>query len=272
MRITKRVSRFIKRIIPSKVVPIYVTIPENRILEGKIAVVTGGSSGIGLAIAKKLHDAGASIIIVGRNLEKLQNVALNNKFDYLCTDISNVMDIEKAVERLVDKNTIPSILVNCAGLGQSGDFWSISEDMWDRIIDTNLKGTFFFSQKIARLWIDKGIEGHILNVSSSSAKKPAWGPYQISKWGIRGFTLGLAKQLLPYGIVVNAIAPGKTATEMMNYDLAQEDLSIKIGQPIKRYITPEEIANLSLFMVSNYGNAVIGDTFYMTGGNGLIEL
>lgn len=117
---------------------------------------------------------------------------------------------------------------------------------------------------------EHSIKGHILNLSSSSALRPAWGPYQMSKWAIRGFTLGLAEQLQPYGIVVNAIAPGQTATPMLG-KTALGDLYNNYALA-GRYITPEEVANLAVFMVSDMGNMVVGDTFYITGGSGTISL
>lgn len=115
---------------------------------------------------------------------------------------------------------------------------------------------------------EKGIKGHILNLSSSSALRPAWGPYQISKWAIRGLTLGLAEKLQPCGIVVNAIAPGQTATPMLGKtDCSDISNSYALAG---RYIMPEEVANLAVLMVSDMGNMIVGDTFYITGGSGLI--
>lgn len=126
------------------------------------------------------------------------------------------------------------------------------------------------SQAVSQFMIEKKSKGHILNITSSSALRPAWTPYQMSKWAIKGFTLGLADTLIPYGIIVNAIAPGPTATPMLN---KQEGDSIyEPYTPARRYATPEELGSLAVFMVSSAGDMIVGDTVYMTGGSGTITL
>lgn len=112
--------------------------------------------------------------------------------------------------------------------------------------------------------------GHILNVSSSSALRPAWSPYEMSKWTIKGFIKGLADTLIPHGIIVNAIAPGQTATPMIGVD-PNGDIDAP-GIPIERYGSPQEIAHLATILVSSYGDLVVGDTLYATGGSGVISL
>ena len=112
------------------------------------------------------------------------------------------------------------------------------------------------------------IQGNILNVSSSSAIRPASNSYGLAKWGIRGMTLGFAKHLSADGIVVNAIAPGPTATSML-LDAGNKDIN-RPSSPSERYATPEEIANLAVILVSDLGRMVNGDTVYVTGGCGLL--
>ena len=137
----------------------------------------------------------------------------------------------------------------------------------DKIMNTNVKGTFFMCQKVVEHMKKNGIKGHILNISSSSALRPAWGPYQMSKWAIAGFTKGLAEKCQPYGIVVNALAPGQTATPMLG--ISNDDIYNGYAMA-GRYIMPQEIANLAVFMISDMGNMIVGDTFYMTGGSGVV--
>ena len=164
------------------------------------------------------------------------------------------------------------ILVNAAGIAPiSGynNFFNTTEETYDSIMDINIKGTFFVSQVIARYMIDKHIQGHILNISSSSALRPAWTPYELSKWAVNGFTKGLADSICRYGITVNAIAPGPTATSMTG--LGNNDSIYHFSSPMGRYSTPEEIANLALFLVSSTGNMIVGETVYMTGGSGTIS-
>ena len=174
----------------------------------------------------------------------------------------------RSAAELFPENRI-DILVNCAGVINHSRFEEISEEEYDSIMDINTKGTFFMCQAMGKFMIDRHIKGHILNVSSSSALRPAWTPYQMSKWAVRGFTLGLADTLLPYGIIVNAIAPGPVATKMLGK--SETDNIDNPSCPIGRYALPGEIASLATFMVSDLGDMIVGDTFYMTGGSGTIR-
>ncbi len=256
-----------------KIQPIIVPVEKEKLLNGKVALITGGTSGIGLAIAQAFQNAGAKVIIAGTNQAKLETAL--EKMGGVKGLLIDVRDTEhlpdkvKEAEALFDENKI-DILVNSAGIVVKHDFWGIDEEEYDRIMDTNAKGTFFMSQAVGKAMIEKQVKGHILNVTSSSALRPAWTPYQMSKWAVRGLTLGLADTLLPYGIVVNAIAPGPTATPMLG---KTEGSSIsEPNNPSKRYAMPEEIASMAVYMVSDAGRMIVGDTVYMTGGSGTITL
>ena len=182
----------------------------------------------------------------------------------------NLMD--KKVSNAADmfpENRI-DILVNCAGVISKGSFEEITEEEYDRVMDINMKGTYFMSKAVCKHMMRNKVKGHILNVSSSSALRNAWSPYQISKWAIKGFTKGLADEMISHGIVVNAIAPGPVATTMLGRE--DGDTLYNETNPAGRYSTPEEIANLAAFMVSNMGDMIVGDTFYITGGSGVITL
>ena len=143
-----------------------------------------------------------------------------------------------------------------------------TEHDFDRVLDTNLKGVFFLSQIFSKYLIKNHIPGNILNIASSSSLRPAVSAYTLSKWGIRGLTMGLAKSLAKYGITVNGIAPGQTATPMLH---APKDNLSNNTCPLGRWILPEEIANGALFLVSDLGRAVVGDILYMTGGSALLS-
>ncbi|MBQ8117269.1 MAG: SDR family oxidoreductase [Lachnospiraceae bacterium] len=162
------------------------------------------------------------------------------------------------------------ILVNAAGTNSHKDFLEVTEDEYDAVMNVNAKGTFFMSQAIAKYMIENNIKGHILNITSSSALRPAKTPYHMSKWAVRGLTLGTADRLLSHGIIVNALAPGPVATEMLGKQ--EEDSIYKEGQPSGRYAMPQEIANMAVMLVSEMGNIVVGDTLYATGGSGVISL
>lgn len=116
--------------------------------------------------------------------------------------------------------------------------------------------------------VENKIKGNILNITSSSSLRPAISPYIISKWGERSLTLGMAKKYLPYGIIVNGLAPGSTLTPMLN-KAEDNDLYLDYS-PSKRYAAPEEIANLATVLVSKMGRMIVGDTIYATGGAGII--
>lgn len=202
----------------------------------------------------------------------VKNYRRGGKAHYLVIDVTDVSSMPEKVRLAASESSAGKIdiLVNSAGLVSHSDFYHMTEKEYDSIMDVNAKGTYFMSQAVGKFMIEKKIKGHILNVTSSSALRPAWTPYQMSKWAVRGLTLGLADALLPYGIVVNAIAPGPVATPMLG---KQEGDSIYNGtSPSGRYAMPEEIAQLAVFMVSDMGNLIVGDTFYMTGGSGTITL
>lgn len=248
----------------------------GEILIKRKALVTGGSSGIGFAIARSFINNGAEVIICGRNENKLAEAKQKiiaecscrpEKIDILPLDISDVDRMRgKLNEYLRDK--IIDIFVNCAGINGGNLFPNTSEDDYDIILETNLKGMYFISQEIAKYMVEHKIEGNILNITSSSALRPGISPYIVSKWGERSLTLGMAKKYLPYGIIVNGLAPGSTLTPMLkNND--DNDLYLDYS-PSKRYAAPEEIGNLATMMVSNMGRMVVGDTLYATGGAGLL--
>lgn len=244
---------------------------QDHLLEGRTALITGGTSGIGLAIAKAYHNSGCDVVIAGRNKERLQEACAsinkensNHKASYIVMDMTNTDMLKQAFEN-AEKNTVHGfdILVNNAGFmgGRSND-----EQEFDQVIGTNVKGVYFLSNIFSDTLIRKHEQGNILNILSSSSFRPATNPYAISKWGMRGFTIGMARKLIKHNIVVNAIAPGPTATPMLKKEGAKN--LIKNNSPIGRYILPEEIANIALILVSDMCRSAVGEIFCMTGGSG----
>lgn len=266
----KKGVRFLKR---KEQVPIMKVATSEDLLENHVALITGGNSGIGFSIAKKFVESGCAVIIAGRSESKLQSCVkiLGEKAKYITLDVSDVNDIREKipVARKLFSGEI-DILVNCAGVGVKHSFWDIDEKEYDNIMNTNTRGMFFASQIVSEYMVNNHIHGHILNISSSSGARPAWTPYEMSKWAVNGFTKGLADTLIPYGIVVNAIAPGPTVTPMINKD--EKDNLYSERSLAKRFIMPEEIANLAVFLVSDAGNMIVGDTVYCSGGSGVITL
>jgi len=269
MKLIKKIIK--KHFVKERIVPFYIKEISTNLLVGKLALVTGGASGIGLGIAKKMIDSGCKVTIAGRDEDKLKVKALQIKAEYLVLDISNMDDMHVRLDSFCKTNKI-DILVNSAGWHGIQKFRKITEKEWDQVMSVNVKGLYFLSQYVANQMIKDKIKGHILNISSASALKPSWTPYEISKRAVGGITLGLAHELIPYGIVVNALAPGPTATPMLNFNNAESINLSWNGNPSGRVATVEEIANLAVFMVSSLGDYIVGDTFYMTGGSGTINI
>jgi NAD(P)-dependent dehydrogenase (short-subunit alcohol dehydrogenase family) len=252
-------GKFVKRY------PVIVKDVQTNLLKDKNALITGGNSGIGLEIAKKMIEAGANVTIIGRNRDKTIAVAKEMNCSYIIEDISDTKKlIEDIAEYIKDKRI--DILVNSAGVLDKEPWLAKTPEGFDKVMNTNLKAIYFLCQTIANHMISKNIKGHILNISSSSSMRPSWGPYQLSKRALNGLTLGFAQRLAPNGIVVNGIAPGVTATPMMDGILEEGNLSYP--NPLRRASAPEEIANLAVFLASDLGNSIVGDTVMMTGGSG----
>ena len=252
----------------------------GEVLKGKVAVVTGGTTGIGFEIAKAFIHNGASVIITGRDSERIANAVVklkkelgNSENMFVCGEVlDNTMttQIEDRWKQILShiENKHIDILVNNAGVISKTHFGKTDEKDYNLVMETNLKGTYFLSEIVSNYMIENGIKGNILNISSSSALRPAVSAYSMAKWAIHGLTLGMAKKLSPYGIVVNSIAPGPTATRML-----QSDNIININRmssPSERYATASEIANLAVIMVSDMSKMLNGDTMYATGGCGLL--
>lgn len=281
MKIKQLIKKALKVIFAKR--PIHVTAnitsaAPSELLKGRCALITGGTSGIGFAIAKAFLDAGASVVITGRSQERLGKACAALGCDgrvYSCVlDNRDVKSFASTFHFILDKirkreiNDI-DILVNNAGV-LGACMPNADEETYDAVLDTNLKGVFFLSQLVGKHFRDNNIKGNILNVASSSSLRPAHSAYTLSKWGIRGLTLGLAKCLAPYGITVNGVAPGPTATPML---LKEGQTNIHHdGIPLGRYVMPEEIANMAVFLTSEMGRSILGDIVYMTGGAGVFSL
>lgn len=243
------------------------------ILAGKKILVTGGSSGIGLAIAKKFVECGADVLITGRNSEKLA-AAVNEIGKEHCFSMSwDIFRTDEIEKRLDECESLLggeiSALVNNAGIAPSRFWGNVDEEEWDKIYSTNLKGLFFLTQSIAKRWkgqIKSDEYRKIVNISSQGGFVGATYPYRMVKWDIRGLTEGLGKALVQDRIIVNGIAPGVVKTSMQQFSLQQGENLYTDQNPVERVILPEEVAELALFLMSDASNAIVGQTVVCDGG------
>lgn len=262
---------------PQRITVNIVSLAPTELLKGRTALITGGTSGIGRAIAEAFVKSGADVVITGRNAEKIKDCVesiskVNTEQRVYGIEMDNTeidcipekfKEIQNALKGPID------ILVNNVGVN-CGDGYYCNETEYNRIMDTNLKSTFFLTRFFSDYLIKNNIKGNILNIASSSSLRPASSPYIISKWGIRGLTIGFAKKLIRNGIVVNGIAPGPTYTPML-VKQKTEDYAIA-NNPSGRYVAPEEVANMAVVLTSGLGRMVVGDIVYITGGAGVITV
>ena len=244
-------------------------------LEGKIALVTGASRGIGKAIALAFADAGADLAIASRKLEDLEKVAGEIKTKgrkALCvpTHARKIDDLENLVQKTMEAYNRIDILVNNAATNPAmGAIVDTDEKTYDHIMETNLKGYFMLSKLAGKIMRDQKT-GTIINISSAGGVSPAegLGPYCISKAGINMLTKAMALEMGPYNVRVNAIAPRIVKTKFSEALWSNEKLMKLEYQftPLKCVATPEEIAQTALYLASSATNYMTGHVLVMNGG------
>tara|TARA_B110000971_G_scaffold210279_1_gene237316 strand:- start:9211 stop:10098 length:888 start_codon:yes stop_codon:yes gene_type:complete len=248
------------------------SIKYGEILKDKKVLITGGSTGIGLSIAKKCLQVGATVVITGRNDDKLKKAAdeINNpRMKTLKWDISKINQIEEGIKntKLMLEGDI-DILINNAGIVNSLTFPNVTEEIWDKIYSINSKGLFFLTQTLCDQWMkeNKVHLKKIINISSQGGFVGATYPYRMAKWDIAGLTQGLGIKLAPHGIIVNGVAPGIIATKMQPKYHSQGDNVFCSLNPLKRIGMPNEIAELVVFLMSDAANFIVGQTILCDGG------
>jgi len=244
-------------------------------LDGCAALVTGASRGIGKAIALALARAGADVAITARNERDLEDTAaeieaLERKAYRIVQDVSDAQSAARGVQQAVDALGGLDILVNNAGTEEVRASVSIDEALWDRIIDTNLKGAFFCAQAAAKHMIARGTGGSIINLLSltSAVGIPTAVPYGTSKTGLLGMTRALAAEWAPHGIRVNGIAPGyfRTAmTEAFYQDDAWRDRMLA-HIPLRRFGQLDDLAGAVVFLAAPASAYVTGIMLPVDGG------
>lgn len=242
-------------------------------LKGKTAIVTGGSRGIGKAVALKFAELGANVAVVATsNGETVQNtlVQLNEKGVkanlYVC-DISNPNQVKETVDNIVVDFGKVDILVNNAGITKDGLLMAMSEDDIDRVIDVNLKGTMYMTKALIRPFMKKR-SGNIINISSVVGLMGNAGQanYVASKAGVIGLTKTIAKEYAARGIRCNAIAPGYIVTDMTGELNEATSENIKKMISVGRFGQPEDIANVVAFLASDMSSYITGEVIKVDGG------
>ena len=246
------------------------------LLEGEVALVTGGSRGIGRACSLALAGEGADVIVnYVSNEAKAQEVvqeiqSRGGSASALQFDVSDVESTKSAIAQLIKDKKKISILVNNAGITRDGLLARYSVEDWDSVVDTNLRGSFITSQAVLRPMM-KERKGSIIHLSSivGVTGNPGQPAYCAAKAGIIGLTKSMAKELASRNIRVNAVAPGYIETDMtgeLNDDQMQAMLS---HIPLKRVGKPEEIADAVVFLASGRANYITGQTLIVDGGMGM---
>jgi 3-oxoacyl-[acyl-carrier protein] reductase len=242
-------------------------------LEGKSAIVTGGSVGIGASIAIRLAECGANVALNYRKhreeaeaiLDRI--VQMGRKGLLVQADISNFEDAAKMVEAVKSAFGKVDILVNNAGVNWDGVIWKMTEEQWDRVLNINLKGYFNYIRAVAPLFRDQQ-SGKIVNITSINGLRGKFGQsnYSASKAGIIGLTKSVAKELGKYGINVNAVAPGLIETDMMkNADESVRTAAIE-DIVLKRIGQPEDVANVVAFLCTDMARHITGEVIKVDGG------
>ena len=245
------------------------------LLEGKNALVTGGSQGIGAAASLELAREGANVCLTYRKHDtEAKKYAdeirkMGRKAIAIKCDISSFAEAENVVKTAIKEFGGLDILVNNAGMNWDGVSWKMSEEQWDRVIEVNLKGYFNFTRQVAPIFKDQKY-GKIINITSINGMRGKFGQsnYSASKAGIIGFTKAVAKELGAFNVNVNAVAPGLIETTMLResdsrdkiVDMAMNEIVLKrVGQP-------EDLANVVAFLASDKARHITGEVIKVDGG------
>lgn len=244
-----------------------------ELLKGKVAMVTGGTRGIGLATVRTFLENGASVVLCGskpQTAEKAVQTLKSENPEYdvcgISPNLSNYQEIENAIKDIVQKYSKLDILVNNAGLSASDKIYEYKPENFDKIMQLNVNASFYTSKAVAPFMKEQG-GGVILNTSSmvSVYGQPSGVGYPTSKFAINGMTKSLARELAKDNIRVNAVAPGVTDTDMVSALPAQLRERITASIPLGRIGTPQDIANAFLFLASDLASYITGVVLQVDG-------
>jgi NAD(P)-dependent dehydrogenase (short-subunit alcohol dehydrogenase family) len=247
-------------------------------LENKVAIVTGGAKGIGLAIGRRFAAEGARVVLADVNEDAgsraVEEIGALGAVRFVRCDVGETADVENLVGSTVQSWGGIDVLVNNAGIVHAADFLEVSEADFDRVLRVNLKGAFLVAQAVARQMVSQvkagGQPGAIVNMSSVNAVFAIANqvPYSVSKGGVNQLTKVMALALAPHGIRVNAIGPGSIMTDMLASVATDAAARRRVlsRTPLGRIGEPDEIAAIAAFLASDEASYVTGQTLYADGG------
>jgi glucose 1-dehydrogenase len=247
----------------------------NR-LASRVVAITGGDQGIGRAIAERLALEGADVALCYRSNKKgadevvAELQKMGRKAAAVQADVGKVADGQRFITEAVAQLGGVDILVNNAGLERRADFWDVTEQDYDLVLDVNLKGPFFVTQAFVRHRIQAKAGGKVINISSVHEELPFphFTSYCASKGGVKMLTRNLSIELAPFGITINNIAPGAIETPI-NTKLLNDPAKLSAlleNIPLKRLGKPEDVASMAVFLASSESGYVTGTTFVVDGG------
>ena len=244
--------------------------------DGRVAIITGAARGIGAGTAKRFADEGAAVAVLDINEEQAQETAAGlgaEKAIGVGCNVADAASVDAAVARVVEELGGLHVLVNNAGITRDNLLFKMTEDDWDSVMNVHLKGAFLMCKAAQKTFVDQKY-GKILNLSSISANgNRGQANYSAAKAGVQGFTRTLALELGPFGVNVNAIAPGFIATEMTDETARRLKMDVEEfrklnaeANPVKCVGFPEDIAAAAAFLCSDEASYITGQTLYVDGG------
>jgi len=247
-------------------------VSEGKTLAGKVAIVTGGTRGIGLAIARLLAEDGASVVVSGRDAARLDAAvkeleSLGAPAMAVAADAAKREDADRLVEATRERFGRIDVLVNNAGITRDQLLVRMKDDDWDQVLDTNLRGVFLMTRAVGKVMMRQK-SGRIINIASTAGAmgNPGQVNYSAAKAGVIGLTKAAGRELAHWNILVNAVAPGLIETDM-TAAISGEAREAMLGQvPLKRIGQSREVAEVVRFLAGDGASYITGQTIHVNGG------